>query len=416
MQKTIYPSVASGSLTAPSSKSMTQRAIAAGFLAKGTTTILHPSYCNDSLAALEMVRSLGAEVVSDAEEITILGGFLVKSQQLNCGESGLAMRMFAPIAALHRKQITFTGKGSLQNRPVGMIGEALTQLGAGFQSNKGLLPFQVQGPMQGGKAVIDGSVSSQLLTGLLMSLPLAKTNSEIKVANLKSKPYISMTISLLKDFGIEIENHNFEQFNIQGEQNYIAREYTVEGDWSGAAFLLAAGAINGSLIIKGIQQSSNQSDVAFLNVLKIAGVNMTITDNAVEIHKSDLRPFSFDATECPDLFPPLAALAAYCRGNSRIQGVERLKHKESDRANAIHQEMSKMGIKVTIDSNEMMIEGGKVSGAFVNSHNDHRIAMMAAVAALNASGPVTISDSACVAKSYPEFFNDLVKLGVKVTD
>jgi len=416
MQKTIHPSVASGSQTAPSSKSMTQRAIAAGFLAKGTTTILHPSYCNDSLAALEMVRNLGAEVVTDPEGITILGGFLVKGQQLNCGESGLAMRMFAPIAALHRKQITFTGKGSLQNRPVNMIGEALTQLGAGFQSNKGLLPFQVQGPMQGGKAEIDGSVSSQLLTGLLMSLPLAETNSEIKVANLKSKPYISMTISLLKDFGIEIENHNFKQFKIKGKQTYVAREYTVEGDWSGAAFLLAAGAINGNLIIKGIQQISKQSDVAFLDVLKIAGANMTITHDSVEIHQSDLRPFSFDATECPDLFPPLAALAAYCKGNSRIQGVERLKHKESDRAIAIQQEMSKMGIKVSIDNNEMIIEGGKVSGAFVNSHNDHRIAMMAAVAALNASSPVTISDSDCVAKSYPAFFNDLVKLGVKVTE
>ncbi|NTW23784.1 MAG: 3-phosphoshikimate 1-carboxyvinyltransferase [Lentimicrobium sp.] len=416
MQKTVYPSLANGSVTAPPSKSMTQRAIAAGLLATGTTTILHPSYCNDSLAALEMVRSLGAEVVSDAEEITILGGFLVKGQQLNCGESGLAMRMFAPIAALHRKQITFTGKGSLQKRPVDMIGEALTQLGAGFQSNNGLLPFRVQGPLQGGKADIDGSVSSQLLTGLLMALPLAETNSIIHVDNLKSKPYISMTISLLKDFGIEIENLNFEQFNIRGKQNYVAREYTVEGDWSGAAFLLTAGAMNGSLIARGIQQNSKQSDVAFLEVLKIAGANLKITADAVEIHKSDLSSFSFDATECPDLFPPLAALAANCQGISKIRGVERLKHKESDRAEAIQLEMAKMGIKITIDNNEMMIEGGKVSGAFVNSHNDHRIAMMAAVAALNASGPVTIQDSDCVAKSYPGFFNDLVKLGVNVTD
>lgn len=416
MQKTVSPSFANGSITAPPSKSMTQRAIAAGLLANGTTTILHPSYCNDSLAALEMIRSLGAEVVRGPEEITIMGGFLVKGQQLNCGESGLAMRMFAPIAALHRKQITFTGKGSLQIRPVNMIGEALTQLGAGFQSNNGLLPFQVQGPLQGGKAEIDGSVSSQLLTGLLMALPLAETNSVIHVSNLKSKPYISMTISLLKDFGIEIENQNFEQFNIQGKQNYVVREYTVEGDWSGAAFLLAAGAINGSLIVRGLQQNSKQSDVAFLEVLKTAGADLKITTDAVEIHKSDLGPFSFDATECPDLFPPLAALAANCRGISKIRGVERLKHKESNRAEAIQMEMAKLGIKVTIDNNEMMIEGGKVSGAFVNSHNDHRIAMMAAVAALNASGPVTVQDSDCVAKSYPGFFNDLLKLGVIVTD
>ncbi len=414
MQKTIFPTYISGALTAPPSKSITQRAIAAAFLAKGASTLINPSFCDDSVAALEMVRKLGADIVPGRDEITMLGGFMIRNQLINCGESGLAMRMFAPIAALHRKQITFMGEGSLLKRPVAMIGEALTQLGAGFESENGLLPFVVKGPMQGGGATIDGSISSQLLTGLLMALPLAEDDSEISVINLKSKPYVEMTIRLLADFGIRIENHNFKLFNIPGKQQYKAREYNIEGDWSGAAFLLVAGAINGNLTVKGLQQNSAQADKAIMEVLKNTGAEFNISSDAVQIEKSELLPFIFDATECPDLFPPLAALAANCKGISRIRGVERLIHKESNRADAIQIEMGKFGINVQVKGNEMIIEGGKISDARVNSHNDHRIAMMAAVAALGADGPVIINDSACVAKSYPGFFNDLAKLGVQV--
>lgn len=416
MQKIIQPSFVKGSVTAPSSKSMTQRAIAAAMLCTGTTTLKNVSNCNDSLAALEMIQKLGAEIVPGGDEVTLMGGFLLRSQQLNCGESGLAMRMFAPIAALHRKEITFTGEGSLTKRPVGMIGEALSQFGAGFNSQNGLLPFSVKGPLQGGKATIDGSVSSQLLTGLLMALPLAGNNSEVTVMNLKSKPYVSMTIKLLEDFGISVQNRNFESFLIPGNQKYTAREYTIEGDWSAAAFLLVAGAINGNIAVKGINQSSEQSDKAILDVLKMTGAQMKIDSDSVEIQKSELQAFSFDATECPDLFPPLAALAAYCNGTSTIHGVERLIHKESNRAIAIQQELSKLGIQVTIKDNNMSITGGNVSEAFVNSHNDHRIAMMAAVMALGADGPGSIQAAECVAKSYPGFFKDLEKLGAGIED
>jgi len=414
MLKTIYPSAASGVVDAPPSKSMTQRAIAAALLAKGDTSIYNPSQSSDSLAALDMIRILGAVVFPGNGKLLIHGGLNVQEQELNCGESGLAMRMFAPIAALQCDQITFTGRGSLLDRPVDMIGEALTQLGVAFQSNKGRLPFRVQGPLQGGKATIDGSVSSQLLSGLLMALPLADSDSEIHVNNLKSKPYISLTIRLLKDLGIKIENNDFGLFKIKGRQNYLAGEYTVEGDWSGAAFLLVAGAISGNLCVKGLLQNSEQSDRAILSVLKSAGARMTVKSDCIEIEKSELRPFSFDASDCPDLFPPLASMAAYCNGISRILGAERLAFKESNRAIAIQQEMAKLGIKIKLDGNEMIIEGGKISGAFVNSHNDHRIAMMAAVAALAAEGPVFIEDAGCIAKSYPGFFDDLLHLGAKI--
>lgn len=416
MQKIIHPSAIQGSVTAPPSKSMAQRAVAAALLAKGTTTLFNLSDCNDSRAALDMAVKLGAETVPGGNEITIMGGFLLRSQRLNCGESGLAMRMFAPIAALHRKEITFTGEGSLLRRPVTMIGDALTQLGAGFESNNGLLPFTVKGPLPGGPAMIDGSVSSQLLTGLLMALPLAQHDSEIRVSNLKSRPYIDMTIQLLADFGISIDHDGYELFRIPGNQEYRAREYTIEGDWSGASFLLVAGAINGHLTVHGLRHDSRQSDMAILDVLRMAGAGIKTDHDSAEIHKSHLRPFVFDATECPDLFPPLAALAAYCSGTSTIAGVERLAHKESNRAEAIRQELSKTGISVAVEGNTMTIEGGHVSGASINSHNDHRIAMMAAVAALGAGGPITIAGAQCVAKSYPGFFDDLEQTGARVDE
>ncbi|MBW6490020.1 MAG: 3-phosphoshikimate 1-carboxyvinyltransferase [Lentimicrobium sp.] len=411
-----HPGNIEGTINAPPSKSLTQRALAAAFLSKGTSGLFKFSHSNDSLAALDIIKNLGAEVVAGGDEITIMGGFLPKSKQLKCQESGLAMRMFAPIAALHENKFTFTGEGSLLKRPVGLIGEALSQLGVEFTSEDGLLPFTVKGPLRGGNAMIDGSVSSQLLTGLLLALPLTESDSQIRVSNLKSKPYVSMTMKLLADFGIYIENHNFELFKIPGQQKYNARDYTIEGDWSSAAFLLVAGAINGNIKVKGIQQDSLQSDKEILHVLQMAGADLKIHPDFIEIHKSELHSFLFDATHCPDLFPPLAALAAYCKGTSRIHGVERLIHKESNRAMAIQQELSKTGIKVRIEDNILSITGGRVKGAFVNSHNDHRIAMMAAVLALGSSGPVSIHDTECVAKSYPGFFSDLNNLGIHVEE
>jgi len=339
---------------------------------------------------------------------------VLKESKLNCGESGLAIRMFSPIAALFPAEITMVGANSLKKRPMRMIEEALNQLGVKCTSTDGFLPLTIQGPISGGYCEIDGSVSSQLLTGLLMALPLASGDSEIKVNNLKSKPYIDMTIQILKSFGISIKNTGYNLFHIPGNQKYVPGNYTVEGDWSGAAFLLAAGAINGELTIKGIRSGSKQSDMAVVSALQMAGAHMTIKDNQIEISKSELKAFEFDATECPDLFPPLVALAAYCEGVSSIKGVSRLIYKESDRAKALSQEFSKMNIKIEIKDDVMFITGGEVKGAHVESHEDHRIAMALSIAALGATGNVYIRDSQCIGKSYPEFYNDIRNLGAVV--
>lgn len=414
MERYIDPSTLKGTVKAPSSKSMTQRAIAAAMLADGPSIIHNPSYCDDSLAAMSIAVGLGARIEPSPDKIIVDGTGELRESKLNCGESGLAIRMFSPIAALFSEEIIVTGANSLRKRPMGMIEEALKQLGVDCKTTCGLLPLTIKGPLKGGECEIDGSVSSQLLTGLLMALPMAQEDSIIKVNNLKSRPYIDMTIQLLKEFGINIQNEDYSLFRIRGNQKYTPHEYSVEGDWSGAAFLLVAGAINGDLTVTGLQQSSRQSDMTILDALRDAGAKYTINDNSISISRSTLKAFSFDATHAPDLFPPLATLASYCVGITTIKGVTRLKHKESNRAESIIQEFGKLGIKVETEEDIMRITGGNPTGGKVESHEDHRIAMAMAVTALKASGRVYIKDSQSVGKSYPGFFDDIRSMGAIV--
>jgi 3-phosphoshikimate 1-carboxyvinyltransferase len=260
--------------------------------------------------------------------------------------------------------------------------------------------------------MIGGSITSQLLTGLLMALPLVKSKSHLVVDDLKSKPYIDMTLQVLSDFGIEVENMDYEAFNIPGNQKYHARDHCVEGDWSGASFLLVAAALSGQVTVIMLQKKSVQSDKAIVEVLRKTGAVVVVKEDCIEVKKNMLKAFEFDATECPDLFPPLVALAAHCIGITTIKGAERLKHKESDRAVALREEFGKLGVDITVDGDEMIIRGGQVKGGKVNSHNDHRIAMAAAVTAVAAQSEVIIDGAQCVAKSYPEFFDDMDKIMV----
>jgi 3-phosphoshikimate 1-carboxyvinyltransferase len=414
MERYLEPSAIKGTVKAPASKSMTQRAIAAALLADGQSIIHNPSYCDDSLAAMSIAVGLGARVEPQVNELKINGSAILKEPKLNCGESGLAIRMFSPIAALYTAEITMVGANSLKKRPMFMIEEALNQLGVKCASTGGFLPLTIEGPLVGGHCEIDGSVSSQLLTGLLMALPLSAKDSQIKVNNLKSKPYIDMTIQILKSFGITVENSDYSLFRIRGNQKYIPHSYTVEGDWSGGAFLLVAGAINGNICVKGLRSDSMQSDMAIIKALEKAGAHIITGDDQVEISKSELKAFEFDATESPDLFPPLVALASYCEGISSIKGVSRLIFKESNRAVTLKEEFGKMNIRMEIIDDVMHVTGGKPKAARVESHDDHRIAMALAVASLGADGKVYIRDSQCVAKSYPGFFDDLRQLGALV--
>ncbi len=421
MIATIYPSILKGGLYAPASKSSMQRACAAALLTNGKTTITNPGKSNDDLAALDVIQKLGAQVSRiDADTIQIVStGIHPANKEINCGESGLGIRMFTPIAALSKEAITINGTGSLLTRPMDFFDEILPQLGVSIQSNAGKLPLQIQGPLQPANITVDGSLSSQFLTGLLMAYGAAGANdTTITVDNLKSKPYIDLTLQVMKHFGWEIahENHERFHFNIAPapvEPKAIA--YTVEGDWSGAAFLLVAGAIAGDISIKGLDVFSTQADKAVLQALMDSGCRISIQADQIEIGPMPLKAFHFNATDCPDLFPPLVALAACCDGTTVIEGVERLTHKESNRALTLQEEFAKLGIAIDLQDNLMLIKGGTgIQGAAVHSRHDHRIAMACAVAGLKAAGLVEITDAEAINKSYPNFYEHMQALGANI--
>jgi 3-phosphoshikimate 1-carboxyvinyltransferase len=393
-----------------------QRVIVACLLAGGRSVISNPSFCDDAKAAMSVAVDLGAKVEVEKNRVIISGGFDPVGNTLNCGESGLGLRMFSAVAALSGKEITLVGQGTLKNRSVAMIKKPLADLGARVTLKQGKLPVTVCGPLTGGKTIVDGSLSSQFLTGLLMALPLAEKDSELIVNNLKSRFYIDLTIKVLGDFGIKVINNNYEYFFIQGGQSYRNGEYQIEGDWSGAALLLVAGAIGGEVEIENLDINSSQADRRIIDVLEQFGARINKSNNGIRVIKTEMKPFNFDATDSPDLFPPLVVLASYAKGKSRIKGVSRLAGKESNRAEALVEEFAKVGIKIETDDDDMIVHGGAVTGGTINSRNDHRIAMAAAVAGIGASGSLNIQGYECISKSYPDFFTDYQKTGGRINE
>lgn len=411
MDKTVSAGSVKGTIAPPSSKSYAQRAIALALLAEGRTTLRNIEFCKDTRSALSCIEALGAKVSrADDTTITIDGGLRPTADTLHVGESGLATRLFTPIASLNSTPIRITGEGTLLHRPMIMMIEPLRQLGVKVRDGGGYLPFEVQGPIHGGRIEVDGSVSSQFITGLMLALPLAEEDTELFVNKAVSTPYLDMTIDTARRFGVEIMHHSgdYSQFFIEGRQRYTPADIAIEGDWSAAATMLVAGAIAGEVTVKNISTLSKQADTAICHALERAGAGIIIERDSITVSKRKLRGFTFDATNAPDLFPALAALAAAAEGESVLIGTERLLHKESDRAEAIRREYEKVGIEVDLsEDNIMKIRGGEIRPATVFSHNDHRIAMSMAISALRCDGEVTIENAECVEKSYPAFFDDL---------
>jgi 3-phosphoshikimate 1-carboxyvinyltransferase len=279
----------------------------------------------------------------------------------------------------------------------------------------------IQGPLQPANIEIEGSLSSQFLTGLLMVYAAANAKKvSIKVNDLKSKPYIDLTLDLMKQFGLKVPvNKNYEEFYFDDstpDSRLPTHDYTIQGDWSSGAFLLVAGAIAGPITVRGLDLTSSQPDKAIVNVLMSVNAGIAIEAKGIKIHPAEMNAFDFDATDCPDLFPPLVALAAYCKGETTIKGISRLTHKESNRAVTLKDEFGKIGVEIGLKDDVMIIRGGKgVKGAIIHSHHDHRIAMACAVAALKAEGETTIEEAGAVKKSYPDFYNDLKLLGASVS-
>jgi 3-phosphoshikimate 1-carboxyvinyltransferase len=422
MKVLIQPSKLKGTIYAAASKSSMQRACAAALVKKGKSTLYNCGKSNDDYAALDVIKRLGATISHNTDGcITITSnGVNPVSDAINCGESGLGIRMFAPIAATSNQKITIHGTGSLTSRPMDFFDEIFPQLGISINSNNGRLPLTIQGPLKPENITVDGSLSSQFLTGLLLAYSsVIAAPVTITVDNLKSKPYIDLTLTVMKEFGLNVPENNHHQTFTFSPAPIVSKDvtYTVEGDWSGGAFLLVAGAIAGSITVKGLDISSTQADKAILGALKDSGCTFAIDDREINVGPAALKPFAFDATNCPDLFPPLVALASYCNGTTRIKGVQRLAHKESDRAITLQEEFRKLGVEIVLEDDMMLVKGGgKIKEASVFSHHDHRIAMACAVAALKARGDVLINGANAINKSYPDFFEHLEQLGASIEE
>lgn len=389
----------SGQLSAPASKSYAQRALLAHFFGSmggsggKSGSVKNIGNSNDALALQKALK----ELYDGANEI-------------NIGESGLACRLLSPCIPILTREVVINGHGSILSRSMSDMISDLQRVGISVKHNDGKLPITISGEYKNAEMRVNGSGGSQFISGLLFALPLCGQNTVLQVVDLKSKPYVDMTLDVLKSYGIEIINDNYEKFTIKGGQKYNATDYVVEGDWSSVGALLVAGGVCGEVIIGGLNRDSLQADRAILDVLEKVGAGVEWLNDRVRVYKQALKGFEFNATDCPDLFCAMVALAVSCQGVTKISGVDRLRNKESDRAITLMTEFNKMGANVSFEADVMTIVGGELTGAVVHSHNDHRIAMATAAAALNAKGETTILGCECVAKSYADFFKDLSKI------
>jgi 3-phosphoshikimate 1-carboxyvinyltransferase len=403
----------SGEIDVPSSKSYAQRAIALAALIEEVVVLDHISECDDVHAALSIIQELGVHKKREGSKLIFSDGMkLNRDVSINCGEAGLSTRLFSAFSLLSEHEFTVNGNGSILNRPMDMIVHALEQFRKQVASNQGKLPLRIAGKTKPTQLKLDGSISSQALTGFLLVAPFLPFDLTIDVEDLKSKPYIDMTIKVMADFGLEVQHDDYKTFFTAGNQSTNVPDlYSVEGDWSGASFLIVAALIGGDLRLKGLAKSSLQADKAMLTLIDEAGGSYTWEGEELIIHKGDLIPFKVDATDFPDLFPPLVSLAAMIDGQSTIRGVHRLEHKESDRAKALIQEFSKMGIDIEQQDDALVINGlkrnVKIEGGVYSAHNDHRMAMALALMSLRSSKDIFIEQSEAVKKSYPLFYEDL---------
>jgi 3-phosphoshikimate 1-carboxyvinyltransferase len=423
MKVTIEPGVISGVIAAPPSKSLSQRALAAALLHRGTTMIHDVGYSDDEQAALQIIQQLGATVAEQRidnvrRKITVLSkGVTPITDEISCGESGLSARLFTPIAALHSSAIKISVEGSLLARPMEGMAEVLSALGVTVTSASGKLPFEICGPLLAGSFKMSASGGSQFLSGLLFALCDCATEPlTIGVVGLKSRPYIDLTLDVLAHFGRPIRHNRYREFYIDPAlfTHSDIIEIAVEGDWSSASCMLVAGAIAGEIRVTNLNPESLQADRALLDILQQSGAVVAVGSNEVTVARAALQAFEFDATHCPDLFPALATLAVFCKGDSRIIGVHRLFGKESNRIESITEMLWSYGVHFSVEEDTLCIEGGtRPHGTIIDSYNDHRIVMAAAVCALRSKSRVDIPGAEAMRKSYPGFFTDFAACGAR---
>ncbi len=409
----------SGTLQAPGSKSYTHRAIIAAALSSGWSELRYPLLCDDTEATLEACRSLGARIKKEKDAIWIHGSKLIAPKKpINCRESGSTLRFLIPVVALGHGDIHLTGSPGLLARPIGPLMQALEQLGIGATSHKGYPPAVIhgQGHISGGSVNIVGNVSSQYITGLLFACPLADDPTEINITTpLESKPYVESTLDVLHKHKITVDTSpNYRQFKIPSQQRYQEYCHRVPGDFSSTSFLMVAAAITGSKV-QFTNLVKHQPDSTILQLLKRMNCHVHEEDTSILIQGKTLQGISINAANTPDLVPACAVAACFAQGETVIMNAKRLRIKESDRLSALNLVLSEMGASITESEDSLHITGGsQLRGTVIQDHNDHRIAMAAAIAGLKAEGATVIPNAECVNKSYPTFFTDLQKLGAKI--
>ena len=427
MRVRITPSPVTGNVSAPPSKSYTHRAVILASLAAGESIIESPLVSDDTLYTIDACRSLGTDITLKGNRLRITGTsgkirVAPDRQRIFVGNSGSTIRMVAPLVALSQTRVVLDGDSRLRQRPIGDLLSALGSLGVSARSlgNNGYPPIEIRGgKLTGGEVTIPGLVSSQHISTLLMIAPYTEDGIRIKIADrLRSRPYIDITLDVMRAFGVEAVNRDYKEFLVKGGQGYKARHYRIEGDYSSAAYFLVAGAIGGKPVtVKNLKADSIQGDKYLLTILSEMGCAVEYHQEQVRIsRRGELSGVSVDMGDYPDIVQTVAVVAAYARGKTKITNIGHLRFKETDRLSNTAAELARMGIKAAVTENTMVVYGGKPRGAEIEAHADHRMAMSLAIAALFAEGDSIINGAEAVTKSYPQFFTDLAGLGAKIEE
>lgn len=409
-----------GRVKVPSSKSFCHRSIICASLAQGKSEIRNICFSKDIIATIGAMKILGAEIEvnEDAAVIYGTGDLILKKEIIFCGESGSTLRFLIPLAASLDQKVILTGEGKLVERPLDVYYKIFEEQNIYYKNSNGKLPLEINGKLKPGNYRIRGDISSQFITGLLFSLPLLREDSEIELTTrLESRPYIDMTLDILKKFNIDIDNIDYKKFIVHGNQKYKSGDYIVEGDFSQAAFLLAIGILGNGVVCEGLDIGSSQGDKVIIELMKKMGAVIEADNGNIVSKASGTRGITVDASQCPDLVPSLAALASVSSGTTRILNAGRLRIKESDRLAAISSQLNKIGADVEEKTDGLVIKGRQMlEGGEVYSFNDHRIAMALAEISSRCKNKLIIHDADCVGKSYPGFWDDFRSLGGNIKE
>ncbi len=416
MSVKITPRDLAGTINAPPSKSATHRYLITSALAKGVSVLENPLQSEDTAATRGGLSKLGANIVEEGDHWRITGGTLTPPDAvIDCKESGTTMRLLIGLCSLLDKPCFLSGTPSLLKRPNEALLQALEHLGASTKGSDGYSPITIKGPLKGGETEIRGDISSQYISSIILAAPYAEKPVTLRLSTrLESKPYVEMTIDTMKTAGIKPQySENLEEIHVP-TGCYKPVRTRIEGDWSSAAYLLAAGVIAGKVHVDNLDVGSCQADKEIIRILDEMGAYIKITGKRVTTEKSDLTAITTDVSDCPDLFPIVACLCAVAEGESTLTGLGRLRIKESDRLSAMIDGLRRMGVWVMGGDEAVTVKGGTPNGAVIDTYNDHRIAMSFAVLAQAAVGETKIMNPECVSKSYPGFWEDLRGIGAEI--